>query len=100
MRYVIGLPLLAILVLFALSNTETVRLGLWPTDLALDVPLAIAILVGMAAAFVLGGVFVWMAELGQRRRARRAEYTVRVLEEQIRELRARQPAPSALSPPV
>ncbi len=100
MRYVIGLPLLAVLVLFALSNTEPVRLGFWPTGIALDVPLAIAVLGGMGIAFLLGGLFVWIGELGQRRRARRAEYTVRVLEEQLRELRARQHAGAALPPPV
>jgi uncharacterized integral membrane protein len=98
MRYVIGLPLLAILVLFALSNTEPVRLGFWPTGLALDLPLAIAVLGGMGIAFLLGGVFVWVGELGQRRRARRAEYTVRVLEEQLRELRGRRPDTAILPP--
>ncbi len=99
MRYVIGLPLLAILVLFALSNTEPVHLGFWPTGIALDLPLAIAVLGGMGIAFLLGALFVWIGELGQRRRARRAEYTVRVLEEQLRELRGRQQA-GVLPPPA
>ncbi len=80
------------LVLFALSNTEVVRLGLWPTDYGLDVHLSLAILVAMAIAFLVGALVVWMSELAQRRRARRAERTVRLLEAQIQALQARAPA--------
>ncbi|HEY4044111.1 MAG TPA: LapA family protein [Rhodopila sp.] len=77
------------LVLFALSNTEIVRLGIWPTDYGLDVHLSLAILVSMAIAFLLGAIVVWMSELGQRRRARRAERKVRMLEAEIEDLKAR-----------
>jgi uncharacterized integral membrane protein len=83
--FVLCLPL----VLFALSNTEIVRLGLWPTDYGLEIHLSLAILVAMAIAFLLGAIVVWMSELAQRRRARRAERTVRLLEAQIETLRSR-----------
>ena len=83
------------LVLFALSNTAIVRLGLWPTDYGIDVPISIAILVAMAIAFLLGAFMVWMSELAQRRRARRAERKVRLLEAQIEALQGR--VPTALS---
>jgi putative membrane protein len=86
------------LVLFALSNTEVVRLGLWPTDYGIDVHLSIAILVAMAIAFLLGALVVWLAELSQRRRARRAERTIRLLEAQIATLQARTPSPMSLPP--
>ncbi len=77
------------LVLFALSNTEVVRLGLWPTDYGIDVHLSLAILVAMAIAFLLGAIVVWMSELAQRGRARRAERKVRMLEAQIEALSVR-----------
>ena len=93
MRLLIALPLLLLLVLFALSNTEMVRLHLWPTDYALELPLSLAVLGGMAIAFLTGGVLVWISELAQRRRARHAEQTVRLLEAQVRELKARLPEP-------
>jgi len=101
MRLIIASPLLIILVVFALSNTVPVRLGFWPTGLALEVPLAVAVLIGMAIAFLLGALIVWVGELGQRRRARRAEHTARLLEEQVQELKARLAARStpALTPP-
>ena len=83
--FVLCLPL----VLFLLSNTEIVRLGLWPTDYSIEVHLSLAILIAMAIAFLLGALVVWMSELSQRRRARRAERTVRLLEAQIEALQAR-----------
>jgi putative membrane protein len=83
--FVLCLPL----VLFALSNPEIVRLSLWPTDYGIEAHLSLAILIAMAIAFLLGAFFVWMSELSQRRRARQAERTVRLLEAQIEELRLR-----------
>jgi putative membrane protein len=91
--FVVCLPL----VLFALSNTEMVRLGIWPTDYSLEVHLSLAILIAMAFAFLLGAMVVWVSELSQRRRARRAERSVRLLEAQIEALKAR--AATSISPP-
>ena len=91
MRLLIALPLLLLLVLFALSNTVPVRLGLWPSDYTLELPLSLTILGGMAIAFLAGGVIVWLSELGQRRRARHAEQAVRLLEAQVQDLKARLP---------
>lgn len=99
MRLLILIPILLVLVLFALSNTGTVQLHFWPTAFAVQAPLSLAILGGMALAFLLGGLVVWFAELGQRRRARRAERSVRLLEQQLQEMRARLPQP-ALPPPA
>ena len=98
MRFLIALPLLVLLVLFALSNPQPVYVGIWPTGYGVETSLSTAVLVGMALAFLLGAVLVWMSELGQRRRARRAEHTARVLEEQLRDLKA-SIATRAISPP-
>ena len=83
---------------FELSNMQVVRLGLWPTDYFIDVPLSLAILTAMALGFLLGGLVVWTAEVRQRRRARRAERTVRMLQAKVDELQARQ-GPVTLSLP-
>ncbi len=101
-RLIIGLPLLflllLVLILFALSNVEPVQIGIWPTDYTLQTPLSVAVLVGAAAAFVLGALLVWINELGQRRRARRAEANVRMLERRLEEMKARLPRP--IAPPL
>lgn len=93
MRLLVAIPFLALLVAFALSNTQPVRLGLWPTDLSADVPLSVAVLVAMGIAFLAGGLLVWLQALAQRRRARRAEEAVRRLEAQLAALRSRLPTP-------
>ena len=84
---------------FALSNMEHVRLGLWPSDFVIDVPISLAILTGMALGLILGALLVWVAELGQRRRARRAERTVQLLQAKVDQLEARQQGRVSLSLP-
>jgi uncharacterized integral membrane protein len=98
MRLLILAPFLLLLVLFALSNTASVSLGLWPTGWSLQAPLSLLMLGAMALAFLVGGLLVWISELGQRRRARRAEQSVRLLEAQVQELKSRLPQ-AALGPP-
>jgi putative membrane protein len=97
MRLLIALPPLLLLVLFALSNRQPVPLKIWPADYTLVLPLSLAVIGGMAVAFLAGGLLVWMSALAQRRRARKAEQTVRLLEAQVQELKARLPQP--LMPP-
>jgi putative membrane protein len=87
-RLVILALLLLLLVLFVLSNTAALRLGLWPTDYTLTLPASIVILGAMVVAFLAGAVLVWVGELGRRRRARQAEQTVKLLQEQMKALRA------------
>jgi putative membrane protein len=87
-RLAIVIPLLVLLVLFALSNTATLKLGLWPTDYTLEWPASAVILVAMAVAFLAGAFMVWFTELSQRRRARQAEHAVALLEEQVKALKA------------
>jgi uncharacterized protein YqfA (UPF0365 family) len=47
LRLLLLSPLLLLLVLFALSNTVIVPIGLWPTGIALQAPVSVAILIGM-----------------------------------------------------
>jgi lipopolysaccharide assembly protein A len=102
MRFLIAIPLLLVVVLFALSNTQTVHLGLWPlpADFAVDAPLSIIVLAGMAIAFMLGALELWFTAVGARRRARRAEHQVKLLEAQVQELKARNAAPVAPAAPT
>ena len=99
MRLLIALPLLLILIVFALSNRMPVSLGLWPFDYSLELPLSLAILGAMALAFLAGGTILWWSMLAQRRRARRAEHAVRLLEEQVQDLKTRLPQAQSLPPP-
>ena len=106
MAVILALPFLVVLVAFTLSNTQPTDVGLWPFDYRVEVPLSIAVLVGMAAAFLLGGLFVWGSAVAQRLRAARAESDVRMLREQVAALKdrlAQPPEPryaAALAPPA
>ena len=97
MRFLIAVPVLLLLVLFALSNKQMVQLGLWPTDISVEAPLSVAVLVGAGVFFVAGALMTWGGTLALRGRARRAEMAVTQLQAQLRAMKAR-PAPP--SPPI
>ncbi len=89
-RWIVGVPLLVVMVVFALSNTEPVRFELFPLGrLPFDVPLSVAILAALGLGFLLGGIRVRIAELRHRRTARRAQEELRLLEAKHQELKSR-----------
>lgn len=92
MRILLAAPLLFLLVLFALSNRQPVELGLWPTDVSIELPVSLAVL-GIAGLFFLFGALVaWAGTVAERERARRAEATVRQLEAQLAANRGAHPS--------
>jgi uncharacterized integral membrane protein len=93
-RWLIAAPFLLLLILFLLSNKAPLTLGLWPTDFSLELPASVVILGAMVVAFIFGALVMWVSAIGQRRRARRAEHAVALLEEQIKGLRV------TLTPPA
>jgi uncharacterized integral membrane protein len=98
--WLITLPLAALLVLFAVSNTETVRLRLWPFDVTVDLPLSVAVLGVSAIAFLFGATVAWLAGLPARIRARRLENTANALRAEVDELKRKLArAPAADTPP-
>lgn len=97
LRSLIAAPFLLLLVLFVLSNTEPVTLRLWPTDLALSVPLAIAVLGGVAIGLLAGALMLWFGKLTARHAASRAEARIATLEAQLRQI---QPATISTSLPA
>lgn len=89
-RILISIPILIVLVAFALSNQQPVRIGLWPTDILVDVPLSVAVLVAAGIFFVVGAFMTWTGAVVSRSRARRAERQVRELRAQVASLRDQQ----------
>jgi uncharacterized integral membrane protein len=107
--WLLTLPLGALLVLFAVSNTSPVRLGLWPFDVTVELPLSIAVLGVSAIAFLFGAIVVWTTAIPVRMRARKLENSATALRAEVDQLRkalARAPGPAptpdgraALPPP-
>jgi putative membrane protein len=98
LRLIPALILVLILIVFGLSNRDSVTLGFWPTDYSVVLPLSIAVLVAMAVAFLLGAGIVWLDHLGLGRRARRAEAEVRRLQAQLTQAEARRQPPIMPAP--
>jgi uncharacterized integral membrane protein len=98
MRPLLAAPLLVLLVAFALSNQQPVTLGLWPADVTWQCPLSIAVLVPAGVSFFLGALLLWFSAMAARRRAHRAEYAMRLLEAQVKELKARLAQPGMSQP--
>jgi uncharacterized integral membrane protein len=92
MRWLLFLPLLLLLSLFALSNTEEVSFRLWPLAETWSAPLGIAVLVLAALGFLTGTLVTWAAGLRARRRAAEVTQAARLLEAELADLRARQEA--------
>ena len=89
MRVLLAAPVLVVLIVFALSNQQPVQLGLWPTDIVMEVPLSVAVLVAAGLFFIAGALMTWGGSLAMRNRAHRAERAVRQLEAQVQALKAR-----------
>ena len=86
LRLIVTLPFLIALVVFAFENQQVVTLDL-PYIFNGQSTLAMVVIVVALVFFLIGGLAVWFAELRQRRRARRAEGTIRTLEAQVVDLR-------------
>jgi len=83
LRILILTPFLLLLAAFAISNPQPVSLALWPTDVTLEAPLSIAVLIIAGVFFWLGALLVWFPALGHRRRARVAEKRSAALEAKL-----------------
>ena len=89
-RWLLIGPLLVVLILFALSNTASVPVGLWPLDLVWQAPLSVVVLAFGALAFLLGAGFVWFSALAARHQARRLRSALQRTEAELDTLRAEQ----------
>jgi len=88
MRWFIFLPLAILVVLFMLSNPQSIELRLWPFDVAWTASASIAVLSIAAVAFLVGAFVAWAAAMPARRRGRVAERRVIELEAQVKALNA------------
>ena len=86
LRLFVTLPFLVILIIFTIYNQEVVTLS-GPNGFSRQFSLAVLVMIVAVVFFLIGGLTVWFAELRQRRRARRAEQSVRGLEAEVADLR-------------
>jgi uncharacterized integral membrane protein len=85
----IVLALVAVLlILFAVSNRETVSVGLWPLPAVLELPLYLVVLGTLVVGFFFGQLVGWIGGWRWRREARRSRERVAMLERELEAERA------------
>ena len=91
-RWLIGLPLAAVAIIFAVSNRQMVTVELWPFPWTADLPLYLLSLGTLAVGIVIGALFAWTS--GSHKRAqtrgqkRHQEIRIRNLERENEQLKA------------
>jgi uncharacterized integral membrane protein len=78
-----------ILILFAVSNRESVSVGLWPLPDFVEMPLYLLVLGTLIIGFFFGEVVAWIGGLRWRREARRSRERIALLERELDAERAR-----------
>jgi uncharacterized integral membrane protein len=94
LAWLVGVPVAALLVLFAVSNRDPVSIGLWPFTEGVTAPSFVVALVPFVLGLLLGLGYGSIGAMRARWRHRRADRKVHKMEEELTAMRSKpQPAP-------
>ncbi len=88
LNWLITLPIVVILAVFAVNNRARVDFDLWPAGLTVGVPLYLTVLGAIFVGFLAGGTVVWISSAPLRRTVRRQRRQVSELEREVKKLQA------------
>jgi putative membrane protein len=90
-----------LLVLFAVSNRETVSVGLWPLPDFVELPLFLVVLGTLLVGFLVGELVSWIGgwRWRWRREARRSRERIAMLERELEAERAQRAGAAPLAIP-
>jgi uncharacterized integral membrane protein len=92
-------PVILVLVIFAVSNRETVTVTLWPLPFSLDAALYLIVLLAGLAGFLIGELVAWINGRSWRRDARSKARRIEALERELAATQAQlAPAPPSRLP--
>ncbi len=91
-HWVVTLPLAVIVVLFAVSNRESVTVTVWPLPVRLEAPLYLVVLLALLIGFLVGELIAWINAGRARRLARERARRIDALERELAATQARLPA--------
>jgi uncharacterized integral membrane protein len=77
------LVIAVVLILFAVSNRETVAVGFWPLPFLADVPLYLLCFLSLAIGALIGVAIAWMAGHRTRRELRARRRRIEALEREL-----------------
>ncbi len=83
LRLFVTLPLLLIVVLFAVVNRKAVPVNFWPFPYAVDLPLSAVVFGGFFLGVLSGGLAVWLGGVRKRRRERQRVAAVAMTAESV-----------------
>jgi lipopolysaccharide assembly protein A len=89
-----------LLILFAVSNRETVSLALWPLPFLLDAPLYLFFFLSLLVGGLLGASAAWLAGRHDRRELRRRRRRIDALERELSATQSRLADSPRLPPPA
>lgn len=89
LSWIVGIPLAAVIVMFAVANRGSVRVSASPLPFEIDLPLYLVVLGALGLGLLAGALIVWIASLRHRHRARVAERRAEAAQMETRQLRAR-----------
>jgi uncharacterized integral membrane protein len=77
------LVIASVLILFAVSNRETVSVGFWPLPFLADVPLYLLCFLSLVIGALIGAAVAWMAGHPNRRELRARQRRIEALEREL-----------------
>ncbi|HWD58557.1 MAG TPA: LapA family protein [Stellaceae bacterium] len=89
-----------LLILFAVSNRESVSVGLWPLPDAIELPLYLVVLVTLIVGFFAGELVAWIGGRRWRSEAKRSRNRIATLERELDAERARPVVAAEPAPPL
>lgn len=100
LSWIVTLPITILAVLFALSNSGSVQVRLWPLPWVAELPLYLLILGSLLLGFLFGAVVAWISSGARRRRLRALSQQVREQAAEIVALRDQMPAQNTQGGPA
>lgn len=85
--WILGLPFVFAIVVFALSNRGKTDLGLWPLLDPTPIPVYAVVLTAAVIGFLAGGIYAWVSGGKHRRQVRGHRRQARLLEKENQDLR-------------
>jgi uncharacterized integral membrane protein len=95
LSWVVTVPLVLVVLSFAVSNRAGVPLTLWPLPGSIDLPVFLVGLLGVVAGFVAGGLVAWFSGRRHRGAARREARRAARLQQELEDERRRHAAAEA-----
>ncbi|HVY98696.1 MAG TPA: LapA family protein [Dongiaceae bacterium] len=92
--WIVSIPVIVIVALFAVNNRQTVEIELWPLPWAPSTPLFLLTLCAVLFGFLFGCLVMWLTGGKQRRRLRETRRDLDAARSELHVVRQRPAAPT------